>query len=157
MKFTANLSYREKYFFLVLFVFPVMIGAGLGLSNRNPQAKSIPSPPIATVQPAAIPIPMAASKAQSGQVGWIVVYATPFGFEPTEVTVPAGTRVLNVQTCTGTLTAPTYRLTRPNASPLSLPQEGNDAKAELALTAGTYQLSDPANADVGSCTITVTP
>lgn len=155
MKFTINLSYREKYFFLVLFVLLVMIGAGL--SNRNPQANSIPSPPIATVQPAATPIPSAASKAQSGQVGWIVVYATPFGFEPTEVTVPAGTRVLNVQTCTGTLVAPTYRLTRPNASPLDLPQEGNDAKVELALSTGTYQLSDPANADVGSCTITVTP
>ncbi|MBI4748332.1 MAG: hypothetical protein HY774_07565 [Acidobacteria bacterium] len=54
----------------------------------------------------------ASGQSPKGQVGWIVVYATPFGFEPAEVTVPAGTRVLNVQTCTGTLVAPTYRLTR---------------------------------------------
>lgn len=157
MKLTNTLFRRETSFLFGLGVLLMLIGVGIGLSNRNPQAKSIPSPPIATAQPAATPIPIATPKVQSGQVGWIVVYATPFGFEPTEVTVPAGTRILNVQSCTGTLTAPTYRLTRPGAGPLDLPQEGNDAKVELTLSAGVHQLSDPANAEVGSYTLTVTP
>ena len=155
MKLTSILFRRETSFLFGLGVVLMLIGSSL--SNRNPQADNRTVPSTTAPQPVAVPAPVISPKVQSGQVGWIVVYATPFGFEPTEVTVPAGTRVLNVQTCTGTLTAPTYRLTRPNTSPLDLPQEGNDAKVELALSAGTYQLSDPANADLGSCTITVTP
>ncbi|MBI4751083.1 MAG: hypothetical protein HY774_21610 [Acidobacteria bacterium] len=156
MKLTNTLFHRRKPVLLALVVLLVLIGVGIGLTGRSSQAKSGTSS-VAVPTPVPTPVAPLPAKVQSEQVGWIVVYATPFGFEPAEVTVPAGTRVLNVQTCTGTLVAPTYRLTRPNSSPLDLPQEGNDAKAELTLTAGTYQLSDPANADVGSCTITVTP
>ena len=157
MKLIANLRHRRRFVSALI----VAVGIGIGITPWVSQALSTPAPKTASSPvksaPPGIPAPVAAPKVQSGQVGWIVVYATPFGFEPTEVTVPAGTRVMNVQTCTGTLVAPTYRLTRPNASPLDLPQEGNDAKVELTLSTGTYQLSDPANADVGSCTITVTP
>lgn len=157
MKLIATLHHRRWLVSALI----VAAGIGIGITPWVSQALSTApskavSSPVKSAPPG-IPAPVVSPKVQSGQVGWIVVYATPFGFEPTEVTVPAGTRVLNVQTCTGTLVAPTYRLTRPSASPLDLPQEGNDAKAELALSAGTYQLSDPANADVGSCTITVTP